>query len=57
MQVEKTVILNFVLKYVKFLSISQNEDFICNNGPNFISFLMGSSKVEFFIESNLISTL
>jgi hypothetical protein len=57
MQLEKTVILNFVLEDVKFVSISQNEDFICdNNGANFISFLMRSGKVEFLIQSNLIYT-
>jgi hypothetical protein len=58
MQLEKTVILNFVLKDVKFVSISQYEDFICkNNGPNFISFLVRSGNIEVLIQSNLSFTL
>ena len=47
-----------MLKDVKFVSISQNEDFVCDdNGANFISFLMRSGKVEFFyvIKSHLHS--
>jgi len=55
MQLEKTVIINFVLKDAKFVSISRNEDFVCNdNGANFISFLVISGKIEVFIQSILI---
>jgi len=50
MQLEKTVILNFVLKTSKFVFISQNENFICdNNGANFLTLLMRKGKVECLI--------
>jgi hypothetical protein len=45
MQLEKTVILNFVLKTSKVVFISENENFICdNNGANF--FIIPNEKRE-----------
>jgi hypothetical protein len=49
-QLEKTVVLNSIIKHTKFISFRRSEDFIKdNNVDNFVSILMRNGKVWFLI--------